>query len=94
MVHPYWTPQDYLGGALILEWEHDLSEEFQCGEERHVYNIRLVLGQDSEDNSSVRLEAEWLYEFRDQWELTVSGLIHRSREWDAHGLWTGVRRSF
>jgi tetratricopeptide (TPR) repeat protein len=94
MVHPYWTPQDYWGTALILEWEHDLSEEFQCGEERHVYNIRLVLGQDSEDNSSVRLEAEWLYEFWDQWELTVSGLIHRSREWDAHGLWTGVRRSF
>ena len=53
MTHPYWTPQDWLGGALVVEWYHDLSKLFFCGGQLNYYDLRLSLGTDTENNPSV-----------------------------------------
>lgn len=84
--HPYWTPERNKSGRITLEWRHDLAKEFYHGGERHDYDIKLSFGTDSEDNTSVQLDAEWHYEFHDRWAVGVRGMVHRSREWDAQAL--------
>jgi len=91
---PYWTPQDYTATALTLEWRHDLAKLFFCGAPQHWYDLRATVGTDSENNPSVRFEAEWKYEFAERWALEAKGLVHRSREWDADGLWLGLGFGF
>lgn len=91
---PYWTPQDYTAAAFSLEWRHDLSDLQFCGAPKHVYGLRATTGTDSENNPSVRMEAEWTYEFATRWSLEARGLVHRSPQWDADGLWIGLGFGF
>lgn len=92
--HPYWTPQDYTAAAFTLEWRHDLSELQFCGAPQHWYALRASTGTDSENNPSVRFEAEWKYEFAQRWSVEAKGLVHRSPQWDADGLWLGLGFGF
>jgi len=85
ITHPYWTPKDYFGESLTLEWYHDLSRQFFCGSQQHFYDMKATVGTDSENNLSARLEAEWHYEFYERWLLSLKGMLNRSREWDAIG---------
>jgi tetratricopeptide (TPR) repeat protein len=94
IVHPYWTPQSYLAGAATLEWYADLADDFFCGAERHFLDLKLTGGTDSDTNNSIEFEAEWKLDFADHWGVEARGLIHRSPDWDANGLWTGVRYGF
>ncbi len=94
ILHPYWTPERNKAGEVTLEWRHDLAKEFFCGNEMHYYDIKLSFGTDSESNRSVRIDAEWQYEFRERWALTIRGMIHRSRDWDAESLVGGISYRF
>lgn len=91
---PYWTPQDYTAAALTLDWRHDLAKLFFCGAPQHSYGLRATAGTDSENNPSVRFEAEWKLEFAERLSLEAKGLIHRSPQWDAEGLWLGLGLGF
>jgi len=91
---PYWTPQDYTATAFTLDWRHDLARLFFCGAPEHWYDLRATVGTDSENNPSVRFEAEWKYEFAERWALEAKGLVHRSPQWDAEGLWLGLGFGF
>ena len=94
ITHPYWTPQNFIGGGITLEWYHDISKFFFCGSKLHFYDLRLSFGTDSNSNVVVRLEGEWHYEFYDHWSVGIKGTIHRSREWDADGLFGNIRYQF
>lgn len=91
---PYWTPQDYTAASFTLEWRHDLAKHEFCGAPQHWYALRAATGTDSENNPSVRFEAEWKYEFAQRWLLEAKGLVHRSPQWDAEGLWLGLGLGF
>jgi thioredoxin-like negative regulator of GroEL len=91
---PYWTPQDYTATAFTLDWRHDLAKLFFCGAPQHYYGLRATAGTDSENNPSLRFEAEWKLEFAERWALEAKGLIHRSPQWDAEGLWLGLGFGF
>ncbi|MBK1646422.1 hypothetical protein CKO25_17575 [Thiocapsa imhoffii] len=92
--YPYWTPQDYVAGALTLQWRHDLAEFLFCGARQHVYLLKLGLGTDTEHNAGIRFEGEYRYDFAPRWSFTAQGMIQRSREWDAEGLWLGLSYRF
>lgn len=94
ILRPYWTPQEYTAAAFSLEWRHDLADLEFCGAPQHWYALRTTVGTDSENNPSVRLEAQWRYEFAGHWALEAKGLLHRSPKWDADGLWTGLGFGF
>ena len=94
IIHPYWTPRDYWGGALTLEWRHDISELMFCGTDMHYYDIRVSFGTDTEDNPSCAVEAEWRYEFKKHWMMQVKGLVQFSEEWDASGVWAKLQYQF
>lgn len=94
ITHPYWTPTSYYAGGIRLEWHHDLSRLFFCGSEQHGYNLNLTLGTDTEHNPSVQLKGNWHWDFYKRWTLEINGLIHRSRSWDAEGLWANIRYRF
>jgi tetratricopeptide (TPR) repeat protein len=94
IIHPYWTPQDYFGGAATLEWYHDLSKFLFCGSELHFYALRISPAYDTESNPGVNLEGEWHYEFKDHWMATLKGLVYESKLWDAYGVWASLRYQF
>ena len=94
IIHPYWTPQNYVDGTVTFEWYHDLSELFFCGSQLHFYDLALTLGTDTESNPSVALRGKWHYEFLDHWTINITGLIHRSQLWDAEGIWADIRYQF
>ncbi len=94
IIHPYWTPQDYTGVFLTLEWRHDISGPHQyCGNRRHFYDLKATVGTDSESNPGITLEAEWQRRFTSRWSVELHGYAHRSPEWDASGarLFLGYR---
>lgn len=92
--YPYWTPQDYVAGALTLQWRHDLSELLFCGARQHLYLLKVGVGTDTDQNTGIRFEGEYRYDFAPRWTFTAQGLIQRSREWDAEGLWLGLSYRF
>jgi predicted Zn-dependent protease len=91
---PYWTPQDYTAAAFMLEWRHDLAKLEFCGAPQHWYALRAATATDSENNPSARFEAEWKLEFAERFSLEARGLVHRSPQWDADGLWLGLGLGF
>jgi len=52
------------------------------------------VGTDTEHNPSIELRGEWHYEFLDHWTFSIKGLIHRSKLWDAEGVWADLRYQF
>ena len=94
ITHPYWTPKDYYGGTITFEWYHDLSRLLFCGSQQHFYDLALAVGTDTEHNPSVELRGEWHYDFLDHWTVSLKGLIHRSKLWDAEGVWADIRYQF
>jgi len=94
IIYPYWTPKNYLGGAMGLEWRHDLSKFFFCGSELHYYGLRAFLLSDSKGNTGYALEAEWNYEFYKRWTINLKGLLQRSDQWDANAIWAYVQYKF
>lgn len=94
IIHPYWTPEDYYGGAATFEWYHDLSKLLFCGSQLHFYDLAVGVGTDTEHNPSIELRGELHYEFLDHWKFSIKGLIHRSKLWDAEGAWVDLRYQF
>lgn len=88
--HPYWTPRDYYGGALTLEWRHDLAEDQFCGAPQNVYDLKLTLGQDTDHNPSARLTGTWKVELDERWSLDLSAMVHESDQWDARAAFIGL----
>jgi tetratricopeptide (TPR) repeat protein len=82
IIHPYWTPQEYTRGSVILEWRHDLSRDFYAGGQQHYYALRLGGGIDSTGNKNVLFEAEWHYDFLRHWALEARGTVDRSPAWN------------
>ena len=82
IIHPYWTPQEYTRGLVILEWRHQLSRELFAGAEQHYYALRIGGGIDSTGNKNLLLEAEWHYDFLEHWTLEVRGTLDRSPAWN------------
>lgn len=94
LVHPYWTPQDYLHGALTLEWFHDLAREFFVGSEERFYDLRLTFGTDSESNTATTFEGDWHHEWANRWLVHASTYLSFSREWEAVGMRLRLARRF
>ena len=94
IIHPYWTPRDYLHAGLTVEWFHDLAKEFFVGSEEHFYDVRLTFGSDSESNPAVTWEADWHREWWDRWVVHAGLYLNFSREWDALGLNLKMARRF
>lgn len=94
ITHPYWTPQDYLGTALILQWRHDLSEFQFCGTQEHIYDVQLTAGTDTDSNPSIELKGTYTVDFTQHWRLELEGMLHESQDWDAKSVIAGLRYRF
>ncbi|MBN2702972.1 MAG: tetratricopeptide repeat protein [Pontiellaceae bacterium] len=86
ITHPYWTPQNYFGGTVLLDWRHDLARPMFCGTYQHYYEIKVGYGIGSDGNGGWMAEAEWFYEFKERWGTGLRGYVNESKEWDANGL--------
>jgi tetratricopeptide (TPR) repeat protein len=83
IIHPYWTPRDYVAAALTLLWRHDLAREFFIGAPEHWYEVRTTFNLGNDRNYGGNLEADYAREWRDRWVLRAGLALSRSREWDA-----------
>jgi tetratricopeptide (TPR) repeat protein len=94
IIHPYWTPDAYTSAGITLEWYHDISKLFFCGNQKHYYDLKLSFGPDSNNDFPLQIEAEYNYDFLDHWTFTFKGYFHRSDEWDAEGVWSTIQYRF
>lgn len=94
VVHPYWTPQNYLRGIMALEWKQDLSKQFFANAEAHWYALRLTGSYDSTANPSVGFQAEWNIDIARNWTLSLLGGIERSPQWNGASAWSSVTYRF
>jgi hypothetical protein len=90
IIHPYWTPQDYFRGTVILEWRHDLSTDFYAGAQQHYYSLRLGGGVDSTGNKDVIFEGEWHYDFLRHWAVEAHGGLDRSPAWNGASAYVSL----
>jgi predicted Zn-dependent protease len=94
LIFPYWTPANYLHGALTLEWYVDQARELFVGSEERYYDLRLTVGTDSEQNAALAFEADWHREWVHRWIAHGGLFLNLSREWDAVGLRLRLARRF
>jgi len=94
LIHPYWTPQNYYLGTITLDWQHDISEYTICGLDRNYYTLKLISGNDTDQNALIRFEAQWYYDFKERWQIQIGGMVHRSRDWDSEHLLTKLNYRF
>jgi tetratricopeptide (TPR) repeat protein len=94
ITHPYWTPKDYYAGDITVKWYHDLSRFLFCGSQSHFYDLSLSVATDTEHNPSAEFRGEWHYDFLNHWTVSLKGMIHCSRLWDAEGIWADIQYRF
>lgn len=94
IIHPYWAPQDYYVGQIVLEWLHDYSKLQFCEAPLCYYDVKFAFGNDTQDNHFWELKLEWQHEFYRRWKIKLAALVHRSPQWNAKGLWTSLNCQF
>jgi hypothetical protein len=94
IIHPYWTPQDYYRGTILLEWRHDLSADFYAGAEQFYYALRAGGGFDSTGNKDYILEGECHYDFCQHWSFEARGGIDRSSAWNGASAYVSLYYRF
>jgi hypothetical protein len=82
ITHPYWTPQNYRGAALTLEWRHDLAKDFFIGAPEHWYDVRVTFGLSNDSNQGVSWAADYVREWHDRWVLRLGAEQTFSEQWD------------
>lgn len=82
ITHPYWTPVDYRGVALTLEWRHDLARDFFIGAQEHWYDLRVTFGASNDSNQGMSWAADYAREWRDRWVLRLGAGGTFSEQWD------------
>lgn len=87
IIHPYWTPQNYFLGAITFEFFRDYAPIVFCGNLLQYADIKFTVKTDTESDPGFQINGEVKYEFKSAWSLTLTGLIHRSRQWNAEGFW-------
>lgn len=94
IIHPYWAPQKYVLGQVLLEWRHDYAHLDFCGAPVRFYDIKLSAGADTQNNPYCALKGEWVHEFFYHWRFSLVGMIHRSPQWNAKGIWATIGYTF
>lgn len=94
IIHPYWCPQDYFAGRLVIEYYHDLAFFNFVGAEKNSYLLRLTVGDDTDNNHAISGGFEWHYDWGNRWSAYLSGLAHYSPLWKAAGLWAQLSYAF
>lgn len=92
--HPYWTPQDYLRGALAARWEQDLFTSPNDPVGPFGYRLGLRTSFDTDDNPSLTGWAGLRGRFTDGLETNLSVEIERSEQWQSTSAFASVTYAF
>ena len=85
-IHPYWTPINYTAGGILINWYHDISKEYGCGERRHYYELKVLLRYDTEENPSLQPEMAWHFDITRRWTINLAGYVVISELWNGQSL--------
>ena len=94
MIHPYWTPDKYISGALTLICRHSYKTFDFCEAPQRYFDLRVTFEADNAHNPSVQGVFEWKHDFDHHWGFDLKGLIHRSPLWNAEGAWATLNYRF
>ncbi|MDP1879744.1 MAG: tetratricopeptide repeat protein [Parachlamydiaceae bacterium] len=94
IIHPYWTPKHYYAGAITFEFRYNYAWFNYCEAPQRFIDIKITGENDTAHNPSFELAVNWKHEFARYWGVEVSGLFHRSRLWNADGIWAQVYYRF
>ncbi len=82
--YPYWTPQNYRGHNLALQYYRDLSRIRICRADKQYFSAMLSLSDDSIGNPGRRLDWQWHLDWKNRWETELSSYWHDSDDWKSH----------
>ena len=97
IIHPYWTPQNYYRGTILMEWRHDLGTDFYAGAQQYYagaqqiyYALRLGGGFDTTGNNNIIFEGELHYDFLQHWSFEARGGVDRSPAWNGASAYVSL----
>lgn len=97
IIHPYWTPQNYYRGTILMEWRHDLGTDFYAGAQQYYtgaqqfyYALRLGGGFDTTSNKNIIFEGELHYDFLQHWSFEAHGGVDRSPVWNGASAYVSL----
>jgi tetratricopeptide (TPR) repeat protein len=82
--YPYWTPQNYTGRNISLQYFRDLSRIRICRADKHYLSLIVSLGNDSIPNPGRRVDWQWHIDWSNRWEAELNGYWHDSDDWKAN----------
>lgn len=95
VIHPYWTPQKYFSGGIALEFHHDYDLFYEyCEMPQRYFEARVRVEDDTNDNPGIQFYFKLKHEWYNHWGLEFTGFAHRSKQWNAEGLWGTINYRF
>ena len=94
IIYPYWTPQDYYSGSVTFEFRYNYAWFTSCEAAQRYVDIKITGEDDNVHNPSIQIAVNWKHEFRHHWGFEITGLYHRSKLWNADGIWAQVYYRF
>jgi hypothetical protein len=94
VIFPYWTPDHYFSVSGTVEFRKDYRIFEYCEGPQCYFDLKITGETDSVHNPSIEGIVEWKHEFDCYWGIEFKALVHRSREWNAEGVWGTVTYRF
>lgn len=94
IIYPYWAPQRYFLGQVLLEIRHDYGWLEFCGAPQQFCDLKLAVGTDTQQNPYWEVKGEWLHEVYSGCKLGCTAYIHKSPMWDGKGFWFTCTHQF
>lgn len=94
IIHPYWTPRNYYSGSLSFQFRYNYAWFTSCESPQQYVDLKLTGETDTAQNPSFQLAINWKHEFMRYWGFEIKGLYHRSKLWNADGIWEQVYYRF
>ncbi|MCE2982979.1 MAG: SpoIIE family protein phosphatase [Parachlamydia sp.] len=94
IIHPYWTPANYYAESLTLEFRYNYAWFTYCEAPQRYIDLKLTGENDTAHNPSFQLIFNWKHEWMRHLGFDVTVLYHRSKLWNADGIWTQVYYRF
>ena len=82
-IHPYWTADHYLQGALSFQWQHHPCDDFFCEIDPLYYDLQYQVALDRDDEVTHSFRAELSWDCPDSWSLKAVGYYLNSKPYKA-----------
>jgi hypothetical protein len=94
MIHPYWTPKDYICDKISLEWRSVPSAGAAKEPGNRNLFVSLAAGRENPGSAFAQASVSWNRTTGKTWGFEIDGMVYKSRSWSCSRLTLGINRRF